>query len=293
MEVSVHIVRFDWPGGAAAIPSTLTQMARAADDAGVHAISVMDHFFQLAHRPPIDQPMLEGYTTMSFLAAHTSRVRLGLLVGGVTYRYPGLLAKTVANLDLLSGGRARFGIGAAWYEREHLGLGVPFPPVAERFERLEETLQICLQMWGSDDGPYAGRHYQLAETICSPKPVSAPHPQILVGGSGERKTLRLVARYADACNLSASLGPDDLAHKIEVLHAHCDDVGRDRADVKLTVGYIGEAATNQDVDAFVADMEVLGRLGIQEVMVIAPGTDEPVAWVEKFVGAAVPRVADC
>ncbi len=291
MDVSVHIVRFDWPGGTPAIPTTLARMARAADDVGVHAISVMDHFFQLAHRPPIDQPMLEGYTTMSFLAAHTTRVRLGLLVGGVTYRHPGILAKTVANLDLLSGGRARFGIGAAWYEREHLGLGVPFPPVAERFERLEETLQICLQMWSPDDGPFTGRHYQLAETICAPQPITQPHPQILVGGSGERKTLRLVARYADACNLSASLGRDELAHKIDVLRRHCDDVGRDPSEIKLTVGYTGESATSMDVDAFVTDLDDLGGLGIQEVMVITPGTDEPVAWVEKFLGEALPRAA--
>ena len=151
--------------------------------------------------------MLEGYTSLGFLAGQTSTMTLGLLVTGVTYRHPGLLAKIVTTLDVLSGGRAQLGIGAAWYEREHRGLGVPFPPVAERFERLEETLQICLQMWSDDDGPYEGRHYQLAETICSPRPISSPRPRILIGGSGERKTLRLVARYADACNLFA-ISPD-------------------------------------------------------------------------------------
>ena len=148
--------------------------------------------------------MLEGYTTLGYLAAHTTTVRLGLLVTGVTYRHPGLLAKIVTTLDVLSGGRAELGIGAAWYEREHRGLGVPFPPVAERFERLEETLQICLQMWDADNnGPFDGRHYQLAETLCSPAPISQPRPPILIGGGGERKTLRLVARYGDACNLFA------------------------------------------------------------------------------------------
>ena len=149
--------------------------------------------------------MLEGYTSLGFLAGQTDTMTLGLLVTGVTYRHPGLLAKIVTTLDVLSGGRAQLGIGAAWYEREHRGLGVPFPPLAERFERLEETLQICLQMWSDDAGPYEGRHYHLAETICSPPPISSPRPSLLIGGSGERKTLRLVARYADACNLFATV----------------------------------------------------------------------------------------
>jgi F420-dependent oxidoreductase-like protein len=177
----------------------------------------MDHWFQMEQMWPAEEPMLEGYTTLGFVAGKTERLRLRLLVTGVTYRYPGLLAKTVTTLDVLSGGRAELGIGAAWYEREHRGLGVPFPPLAERFERLEEALQICLQMWSDDNGPYDGKHYQLAETLCSPAPVSSPRPRILIGGSGERKTLRLVATYADACNLFGD-GPV-IAHKVEVLRA--------------------------------------------------------------------------
>ena len=196
-----------------------------AEAIGVRTMSFMDHFFQMDWMAPAEDPMLEGYTALGFVAGRTERLRLRLLVTGVTYRHPGLLAKTVTTLDVVSGGRAELGIGAAWYEREHRGLGVPFPPTAERFERLEEAIQICLQMWSDDNGPYEGRHYRLDETLCSPMPVSTPRPRILIGGGGERKTLRLVAQYADACNLFG--GPDEVAHKLDVLRRHCDAVGRD------------------------------------------------------------------
>src|SRR4051794_28786224 len=201
MELGIHFVNFTLPGGPGALAPALGGTARVAEDAGCTTFSVMDHWFQMEHFATSHDPMLEGYTSLGFLAGQTRRMTLGLLVTGVTYRHPGLLAKTVATLDVLSGGRAQLGIGAAWYEREHRGLGVPFPPVAERFERLEETLQICRQMWSDDDGPFEGRHYQLAETICSPRPISQPGLPVMVGGMGERKTLRLVATYADACNL--------------------------------------------------------------------------------------------
>ena len=207
-------------GAPASIASTLAETARIAEEGGAAVFTVMDHWFQMEAMAPATDPMLEGYTTLGFLAGQTRTMRLGLLVTGVTYRHPGLLAKIVTTLDVLSGGRAELGIGAAWYEREHQALGVPFPRLAERFERLEETLQICRQMWSDDDGPYEGRHYQLAETICSPPPISSPRPPILVGGSGERKTLRLVARYADACNLFAR-SPAEVAHKLAVLDQHC------------------------------------------------------------------------
>ena len=225
MHLDLHVPRFTWPGGPASIGPTLTSLARTAESIGVRTLSVMDHWFQMEAVWPAEEPMLEGYTTLGFVAAKTETLRIRLLVGGVTYRHPGLLAKTITTLDVLSAGRAELGIGAAWYEREHRGLGVPFPPVSERFERLEETLQICLQMWSDNDGAYEGAHYQLAETLCSPPPVSSPRPRILIGGSGERKTLRLVATYADACNLFGDAAT--VAHKLDVLRRHCDDVGRD------------------------------------------------------------------
>jgi len=255
MKLGIHFANFTLPGGSEHLSSTLAATARAAEDVGCSTFTMMDHWFQLEKFATARDPMLEGYTSLGFLAGQTQRITLSLLVTGVTYRQPGLLAKIVTTLDVLSGGRAMLGIGAAWYEREHKGLGVPFPPISERFERLEETLQICEQMWSDDDGPYQGTHYQLAETICSPRPIQQPRPGILIGGIGERKTLRLVAKYADACNLFP--GPD-LARKLDVLRAHCDAEGRDYDEITKTcyfrfdVGEKGERA-GQTVDQ-------LGRL---------------------------------
>jgi F420-dependent oxidoreductase-like protein len=268
MELALHVADFRFPGDQAIAP-TLSAVARAADEGGFAAITLMDHWFQMEHagEGPTD-PMLEGYTALGFLAGQTRRVELGLLVTGVTYRYPGLLAKTVTTLDVLSGGRALLGIGAAWYEREHAALGVPFPPVAERFERLEETLQICRQMWSDDDGPYAGRYYQLAETLCVPQPVR--RPRVLIGGSGEKKTLRLVAQYADACNLFDT-DVDGLRHKLEVLERHCADVGRDPAEVQKTVITADDPLA--DVDGFLRKAEAWDELGISRIWVGWHGED--------------------
>jgi F420-dependent oxidoreductase-like protein len=235
MRLGVQVPVFDEPEGPAAIPGMLAGVGAAAEDAGVASLSLMDHFFQLPYIGDVTAPMLEGYTTLGFLAAHTRTVDLHLLVTGVTYRHPGLLAKIVATLDVLSGGRAVLGIGAAWYEREHRGLGVPFPPLRDRFELLEETLQIVRQMWSDDDGPYEGRHFHLAETICSPQPLR-PVP-VMVGGVGERKALRLVARYADACNFfsSAELGADFVSGKLAVLREHCEREGTSYDAIRKTV----------------------------------------------------------
>jgi F420-dependent oxidoreductase-like protein len=233
--------------------------------------------------------MLEGYTTLAFVAARTERMTLGLLATGVTYRHPGLLAKIVTTLDVLSGGRALLGLGAAWYEREHLGLGVPFPPIAERLERLEETLQICLQMWRSDDdGAYEGKHYTLAETLCVPPPVQQPRPRIMVAGGGERKLLRLVARYADANNLTAS-DPEQVRHKLDVLARHCEAIGRDPSEIANTT--IGRVDLDTDIDEFVERMAGVARLGMQHVQ-ISPLGPEPVRVVERIGRELVPRLAE-
>src|SRR5436305_1525728 len=232
MNLDYHCHRFDWAGGPSGIGPGVGDLAQRAEALGVRTLSFMDHWFQMDWMAPAEDPMLEGYTALGFVAGVTSRLRLRLLVTGVTYRHPGLLAKTVTTLDVVSGGRAELGIGAAWYEREHLGLGVPFPPVKERFERLDEALQICLQMWSADNGPFRGRHYQLAETLCSPPPVSQPRPRIMIGGGGEKKTLRLVATYADACNIFGD--PETVAHKVDVLRRHCDAGGRDPNEIEVT-----------------------------------------------------------
>jgi len=284
MELGIHIVNFSVPGAPSTIAAAVGDMVGAADDIGVTHISVMDHWFQMEMLGSAAMEMLEAYTTMGYIAARTRRARLGVLVTGVTYRHPGLLAKIVTTLDVLSGGRAELGIGAAWYEREHRGLGVPFPPVSERYERLEETLQICLQMWSDDDGPYAGKHYQLAETMCVPRPIQKPHPPILIGGGGEKKTLRLVAKYADACNLFTRLGPDGVRHKLDVLRGHCEAVGRDYAAIQKTIVHVGPPPGG-DGDAFVKEMETYAAIGIDMVMVVPSGGD-PVGSVRGLAGVA-------
>jgi F420-dependent oxidoreductase-like protein len=288
MRLGVHLMRFD-AVEPTALRDELARTAETADAAGVAWISVMDHYFQMVRAGfPAEDPMLEAYTTLGYLAGRTERAQLGVLVTGVTYRYPGLLAKIVATLDVLTGGRATLGIGAAWYEEEHAALGVPFPPLAERFERLEETVQIARQMWDpANDGPYEGRHYQLAQTLCSPLPLSKP--EIMIGGSGERKTLRLVAQYADACNLFART-PDDLQHLLDVLHRHCDDVGRDPAEIRVTILHGGEDLLSGDVAGFVETIRPFAERGVDTVILRPPATSLS-AWVRDAVAPAVEPVA--
>jgi F420-dependent oxidoreductase-like protein len=288
MELGIHFANFTLPGGPSAIGPILSDTARAAEEAGCSTFTLMDHYFQMEEFADRREPMLEGYTALGFLAGRTERMRLSLMVTGVTYRHPGLLTNIVTTLDVVSQGRAQLGIGAAWYEREHLAYGVPFPPLSERFERLEETLQIVHQMWSDDDGPYVGTYYQLAETVCSPKPVSSPRPPILIGGSGERKTLRLVARYADACNLFAT-EPAEVAHKIEVLERHCADEDRDPATIQKTI--LGMADPLADTDAFLSSMEDYAALGIDLVEVM-PLVEDPAAWAGRLGERVVPRLAE-
>jgi F420-dependent oxidoreductase-like protein len=262
MKLGLQIPYFTWPGGPPGIGPRLAEIVRTADDVGYSSIWVMDHFFQIPPIGPVELDMLESHTTLGFIAGHTSRAGLGTLVTGVTYRHPGVLVKQATALDVLSGGRAWLGIGAAWFEREHLGLGVPFPSVSERFERLEEALQIALQMWSDNDGPYRGKHYQLAETLNSPQPLTKPHPPILIGGSGEKKTLRLVARYADACNLFGD--PPTVRHKLEVLRQHCDAEGRNYDDIEKTVYFaIDVGADGSEARRVVQQLGALAEAGVQ------------------------------
>jgi F420-dependent oxidoreductase-like protein len=259
MELGVHFMNFSGLGGNTQLSPKLAATAQAADEAGFSLLTMMDHWFQMEAFAPPTEPMLEGYTSLGFVAGKTKRITLGLMVTGVTYRHPGLLAKIVTTLDVLSEGRALFGVGAAWYQREHEALGVPYPPISERFERLEETLQICKQMWSDNDGPYEGKYYQLAETICSPRPIQTPGPKILIGGGGEKKTLKLVARYGDACNLFA-VGVDVVKAKLDVLRAHCEAEGRDYDSIKKTLNGAGDP--RDDIDGFLRDMEQYAALGV-------------------------------
>ena len=295
MRLGIHIVNFDIAGGPPSIGATLAQVAASAEQVGVDNISLMDHYLQLAGMGlgDVDAPMLEGYTTLGYLAGCTSTVQLQLLVTGVTYRHPGLLAKIVSTLDVLSGGRAALGIGAAWYERENAALGVPFPPLAERFERLEETLQIVLQMWSDNNGPYSGEHYQLAETINSPQPLSRPHPPIMIGGSGEKKTLRLVARYADYCNLFARPGTpaEEIQAKLSVLERHCQNEGTDYQAIQKTILWAAQLDPTASGGAeFAEQMAAYAQVGIQDVHVMPFGAD-PVRFVEDLGTNVIPRLA--
>ena len=288
MRIGIHYANFSQRGWETHLTDRLTETARVADQGGVSLFTVMDHYFQMEMLGGPPEPMLEGYTTLGYLAGQTSDVRLGLLVTGTTYRHPGLLAKIVTTLDVLSRGRAMLGIGAAWYDREHEGLGVPFPPTAERFERLEETLQVVRQMWSDDDGAYSGRHYRLAETVNVPPPVQRPHPPILVGGSGERKTLRLVAEYADACNIFPE-GVEGVRHKLDVLRRHCDDVGRDYDTIEKTMLWNGDPVA--DPDSFLTEVGQYAALGMSLVALVPP-TDDPVAWTTQVCEGVVPRLAE-
>ncbi|HZZ50925.1 MAG TPA: LLM class F420-dependent oxidoreductase [Pseudonocardia sp.] len=268
MKLGLHIADFTYPSGPAGLADDLTRIAVAAEEAGLTRVSVMDHVFQIAPVGPIETDMLEAYTTLGYLAARTERVELLAWVTAVTYRDPGLLAKMVTTLDVLSKGRAMLGIGAAWNDEESRGLGLLFPPTAERFERLEEALQICLQMWSDDEGAYRGKHYQLERTMNVPQSLRRPHPPILIGGGGEKKTLRLVAQYANACNLFD--GPE-LPHKLDVLRQRCSDVGRDYDDIEKTV--MGQMDVS-DPRAMVAHLEELGKLGVEQFHGWLPGVSE-------------------
>ena len=261
VKIGLQIPDFTTPGGPSRLGADLAAVARVADDAGFDFLAVMDHFFQIQVLGPPEHEMLEAYTTLGYLAGATSRARLLTLVTGAVYRYPGVLAKIVTTLDVLSGGRAWLGIGAAWNEEESRALGIAFPPVAERFERLEETVQICLQMWRGDESPYRGKHYRLERPLNSPQALSQPHPPIMIGGSGEQKTLRLVARYAQACNLFP--GPD-LARKLDVLRAHCESEGRDYDDIEKTCYFIFDVGEKGErAGQIVDELGALAEMGFQ------------------------------
>ena len=289
MRLGLHIPDFTWPGGPSQLGGRLAEVAQAAEDAGFDRLSVMDHVWQIRVVGDPEQEMLEAYTALGFIAAHTSRISLLTLVTGAVYRPPGLLAKMVTTLDVLSGGRAWLGIGAAWNEEEARGLGLPFPPTAQRFEQLEETLRICLQMWSDDESPFEGSHFRLARTLNSPQSISRPHPPILIGGGGERKTLRLVARYAQACNL---FGGPELARKLDVLREHCENEGRDYDDIEKTVLYnfdVGEHG--ERVEQIIDDLKRLAGMGMQVAhgRVIGVSTLRPFEIIGKEI---VPAVAE-
>ena len=319
MRVGLHIGKFHWPGSPDNIGDKLAEIARTADDMGFYSLWVMDHLFQLGSQygiihGPVEAPMLEGYSTISYLAALTQQIKLGLLVTCNFFRNPGLLVKIVSTIDVLSGGRAYLGIGAGWFEREAKGLGIAFPSLRERFERLEENLRIAKQMWAGNVKPFEGKHYQLAEPLNSPQPLSKPHPPILIGGGGEKKTLRLVAKYADACNfvmrptfkyadaraseshetsleiLRTSL--DTLRRKLAILRQHCTEVGRSYSDIEKTVAtYIKLAPDAMDTTEVIGICRQLADLGFQHVIFNMPNVHE-IKPLEITCNEVIPTVAE-
>ena len=289
MRISLNITDYSWPGGPDRLGAELERVVQAADDGGLDTVWVSDHLIQAAPGSTPDSEMLEAYTALGYLAGRTRRVRLGTMVTAATYRPPAVLIKAVTTLDVLSGGRAWLGIGAGYQEDEARALGLPLPPVAERFERLEETLRIALQMWSGDQSPFHGRHHTLERPVSSPQPISRPHPPILIGGAGERKTLRLVARYGDACNLfDIPDGGATVHHKLEVLARHCEELGRPYEDIDKTLSTRLEP--DEPAEAFAERCAHLAGLGIQHAVVITAGpvTDDAVA----TLAAAVPAVQD-
>ena len=289
MKVGLQIPDFTWPGGAKEIGPTLVKIARTANEAGFELIGVMDHFFQIGSLGPPEHEMLEGYTTLGFLAANTSRVRLVTIVTGAVYRYPGVLAKTVTTLDVLSGGRAMLGIGAAWNDYEAKALGIPFPPVAERFDWLEDTLRLCLQMWKGDETRLAGKRFTAERPLSSPQSLTRPHPPIMIGGMGEQKTLRLVAKYADACNLFPS---PELPRKLDVLKRHCEREKQNYDEIEKTCMFrfdLGDRG--QNVGTTIESLKRFRKMGITTVMggVKDVSRIEP---LERIAREVIPAVRD-
>jgi alkanesulfonate monooxygenase len=271
VELGLHVANFTWPEGSGNLARDLTAIAVAAEDNGFTKLSVMDHVWQIRGVGPKENDMLEAYTALGYLAARTERIELLAWVTAVTYREPGLLAKAVTTLDVLSDGRAWLGIGAAWNEEESRGLGLFFPSTRERFERLEETLKICLQMWSESDAAFEGAHYTLGSTLNAPQPIRRPHPPILIGGGGEKKTLRLVARYAQACNLFA--GPE-LERKLDILRTHCEEVGRDYDSIQKTVmGTLDPGANGEKAEELLEQLRGYAALGVTHIQAMVPGME--------------------
>ena len=282
MKLGLHLSNFTYGVPVEQLGAKIGEIAVAADAAGFDRLSVMDHYFQIPVVGPVENEMFEAYNLLGFIAAKTSRMKLGVLATGVTYRNPGFLAKQVTGLDVLSGGRAWLGIGAAWFEREHDGLGFTFPPLKTRFEMLEEAIQVCEQMWSDNDGPFEGKHFHLKETLCSPRPVQRPRPPILIGGSGERKTLRLVARYADACNVRGA-DPESTERLFGILAEHCEREGRDPNTIEKTIvtrfdpGSKGERA-EAEIERLAKFAEIGAQAALGSMVNVAdPGAMEAMA----------------
>jgi F420-dependent oxidoreductase-like protein len=288
LKLGLQINRFNWPGSPENVGKVLADAAVAADEGGFYSLWVMDHFFQIRGLGPAEDPMLESYSALNYFAGVTKKVKLGTMVTGGNYRDPGLLLKTATTLDVLSGGRAYLGIGAGWNGYEANSLGLPFPPTKERFERLEEILQIAKQVWRDDSSEITTRHFHLERPIIHPQPLSKPHPPILIGGGGEKKTLKLVAQYADACNLFLGAGVEALQHKLDVLKGHCEKVGRNYDEIEKTAMF---SASPDDPQAIIDICKQAKNMGLGQVMMSHMKGFEDIEPIRKIGREVIPEIA--
>jgi len=289
LKFGLEINEHNWPGGPERMGVHLARIGERAEAAGFHSLWVWDHFIQLRRW---QDPLMEGWLMLAFLAAATNTIRLGTLVTGVTYRHPAILVKQASTLDVLSGGRSYFGVGAAWNEREHKAFGVRYPPIAERFEMLEDLLQVAKRVWSGETGPFDGKHVQLTEQMDNPPPVQRPHPPILIGGGGERKTLRMVAQYGDATHQTTS-DPQTMRHKMSVLREHCERLGRDYEEIErfcgLDVSAPGRRGELAEPDLLIERIGALEEAGAQGVLFVLPSLADSDS-IERF-GEVIERVA--
>ena len=292
MYIGLQIPSFKYPGGTIAIRPKLKEIVTTAEESGFYSIWVMDHYYQIKglFEESYTDPMLEAYTTLGYIAGLTEKTYLGALVTGVIYRYPSVLMKMVNTLDILSGGRAYFGIGAAWYEEEAKGHGIPYPSTSERFEQLEDNLKLAKALWSSDETSFTGRHFSAPAITNNPRPLSKPHPRIMIGGTGPKKTLRMVAQYADACNIGGWVGKENMQKALDTLKAHCDTLGRDYANIEKTSLSTVHLSEDDTVDSVINRIKELSEMGFTHTIFNMPDvyTIKP---LETFAKEILPAVA--
>ena len=293
MHIGLQIPSFKYPGGTAAIRPKLKEIVTTAEDAGFYSFWVMDHYYQIKglFGEAYTDPMLESYTVLGYLAGLTERAYLGALVTGVIYRHPSVLMKMINTLDIVSGGRAYLGIGAGWYEDEARGYGIPYPSTSERFELLEDNLRLAKALWAGDETSFEGTHLSAPAITNNPRPLSQPHPRIMIGGTGPKKTLRMVAQYADACNIGDWVGRQNMQKSLDSLKDHCETLGRDYDSVeKTTLGTV-HLSGKDTVDGVIRRIQDLSAMGFTHAIFNMPDVYK-IEPLETFASEIIPAVAE-
>ncbi|MBI1278218.1 MAG: TIGR03560 family F420-dependent LLM class oxidoreductase [Anaerolineaceae bacterium] len=293
MHIGLQIPSFKYPGGTAAIRSKLKEIVTTAEASGFYSLWVMDHFYQIKGMfgEAYTDPMMEAYTTLGYIAALTEKPYLGVLITGVIYRHPSVLLKMVNTLDILAGGRTYLGIGAAWYEDEAKGYGIPYPSTSERFEQLEENIQLAKALWASDETSYAGKHFSAPAITNNPRPLSNPHPRLMIGGIGPNKTLRMVAQYGDACNIGDWVGRENMQKAIDTLKQHCETLGRDYNTIEKTSLCTVHLSGDDTVANIINQIKELSTMGFTHAIFNMPDVYK-ITPLEIFAKEIIPAVAD-